>query len=79
MRCLRWAPRPDLKFDDALSEWDGSALEKQASYDRLVFIEMNVADSMIGEGADALIADVVQMLDSREDLRFMELRFRHRT
>jgi hypothetical protein len=49
------------------------------SYDRLVFIEMNVADSMIGEGADAPIADFVQMLDSREDLRFMELRFRHRT
>jgi hypothetical protein len=45
-----------------------SALEKQASYHRLVFIEMNIADSMIGEGADALITDIVQMLDSREDL-----------
>jgi hypothetical protein len=45
-----------------------SALEKDASYDRLVFIEINVANSMIGEGADTLISNIVQVLDSRERL-----------
>jgi hypothetical protein len=46
------------------------ALRKRAAYERLVFIEMNVADSMIGEGADALIARVVKVLDSRENLKY---------
>jgi hypothetical protein len=45
-----------------------SALKKDASYDRLVFIEMNIADSMTGDGADALISNIVQVLNSRERL-----------
>jgi SEC-C motif len=45
-----------------------SALKKEAFHDRIVFIEMNIG-RLMGDGArDPLIADIVQVLDSKENI-----------
>jgi hypothetical protein len=43
-----------------------AALRKEAFHERLVFIEMNTGQLMEGEGANGLVAKIVENLDSKE-------------